>query len=73
MVATATHFRSSAQAVSYYEKDDPENRDASFRQGGAARDAGLRGHVLPDKFEDVLADWVPRTETLLGRLRSKLG
>ena len=75
MVATVTQLRSSAQAVSYYEKDgyyakdDPEHRDASFWQGGAARDAGLRGHVLPDEFEDVLAGWVPGTETRLGRLR----
>ena len=75
MVATVTQLRSSAQAVSYYEKDgyyakdDPEHRDASFWHGQAARDAGLRGHVLPDEFEDVLAGWVPGTETRLGRLR----
>ena len=75
MVATVTQLRSSAQAVSYYEKDgyyakdDPEHRDASFWHGGAARDAGLRGHVLPDEFEDVLAGWVPGTETRLGRMR----
>ena len=75
MVATVTQLKSSAQAVSYYEKDgyyakdDPEHRDASFWHGGAARDAGLRGHVLPDEFEDVLAGWVPGTETRLGRLR----
>ena len=75
MVATVTQLKSSAQAVSYYEKDgyyakdDPEHRDASFWHGAAARDAGLRGHVLPDEFEDVLAGWVPGTETRLGRLR----
>ncbi len=75
MVATVTQLRSSAQAVSYYEKDgyyakdDPEHRDASFWQGQAARDAGLKGHVLPDEFEDVLAGWVPGTETRLGRMR----
>jgi hypothetical protein len=50
MVATVTPLRSSANAVSYFEKDgyyardDPEHRDASFWQGGAAREAGLRGH-----------------------------
>ena len=75
MVTTVTQLKSSAQAVSYYEKDgyyakdDPEHRDASFWHDGAARDAGLRGHVLPDEFEDVLAGWVPGTETWLGRMR----
>ena len=75
MVATVTPLRSSANAVSYFEKDsyyakdDPEHRDASFWQGGAARDAGLRGHVLPYEFEDVLDGWVPGTEIRLGRLR----
>ena len=75
MVATVTQLKSSAQAVSYYEKDgyyakdDPEHRDASFWQGKAARDAGLRGHVLPGEFEDVLDGWVPGTETRLGRQR----
>ena len=75
MVATVTPLRSSAQAVSYYEKDgyyardDPEHRDASFWTGAAAKDAGLRGHVLPGEFEDVLAGWVPGTETRLGRMR----
>ena len=39
MVATITALRSSANAVSYFEKDgyyakdDPEHRDASFWQG----------------------------------------
>ena len=75
MVATVTQLRSSAQAVSYFEKDgyyakdDPEHRDASFWQGKAARDTGLRGHVLPGEFEDVLDGWVPGTEIRLGRMR----
>ncbi|MDE0001125.1 MAG: relaxase domain-containing protein [Rhodospirillaceae bacterium] len=75
MVATVTPLRSSAQAVSYFEKDgyyakdDPEHRDASFWQGKAARDTGLRGHVLPGEFEDVLDGWVPGTEIRLGRMR----
>ena len=75
MVATVTPLRSSANAVSYFEKDgyyakdDPEHRDASFWQGEAARDAGLRGHVLPYEFEDVLDGWVPGTEIRLGRVR----
>ena len=75
MVATVTPLSSSANAVSYFEKDsyyakdDPEHREASFWQGEAARDAGLRGHVLPYEFEDVLDGWVPGTEIRLGRLR----
>ena len=75
VVATVTPLRSSANAVSYFEKDgyyakdDPEHRDASFWQGEAAREAGLRGHVLPYEFEDVLDGWVPGTEIRLGRLR----
>ena len=75
MVATVVELKSSALAVSYYEKDgyyakdSPEHREASFWQGGAARDAGLRGHVLPGEFEDVLDGWVPGTEIRLGRMR----
>ena len=75
MVATVTALRSSANAVSYFEKDgyyakdDPEHRDASFWHGEAARDAGLKAHVLPHEFEDVLDGWVPGTEIRLGRLR----
>ena len=75
MVASVTQLRSSATAVSYYEKDgyyakdDPEHRDASFWQGKAATESGLRGHVLPGEFEDLLEGWVPGTEIRLGRLR----
>ena len=75
MVATVTVLRTSANAVSYFEKDgyyardDPEHRDASFWHGAAAEDSGLRAHVLPHEFEDVLDGWVPGTEIRLGRLR----
>ena len=75
MVATVRALKSSAAAVSYFEKDgyyakdDPEHRDASFWHGGAAKDLGLKGHVLPGEFEDVLAGWVPGTEIRLGRMR----
>lgn len=75
MVATVVELRSSALAVSYYErdgyyaKDSPEHRDASFWAGAAARAIGLRAHVLPGEFEDVLAGWVPGTELRLGRMR----
>ena len=75
MVATVVELRSSALAVSYYEKDgyyakdSPEHRNASFWAGAAARALGLRAHVLPREFEDVLAGWVPGTELRLGRMR----
>ena len=75
MVATVTVLKSSANAVSYFEKDgyyakdDPEHQDASFWHGEAAEDAGLTAHVLPHEFEDVLDGWVPGTEIRLGRLR----
>ena len=75
MVAKVRPLKSSAAAVSYYEKDgyyakdDPEHRDASFWHGGAAKDLGLKGHVLPGEFEDLLAGWVPGTEIRLGRTR----
>ena len=75
MVAKVRDLRSSAAAVSYYEKDgyyakdDPEHRDASFWHGGAAAELGLRAHVLPRGFESVLAGYVPGTEIRLGRMR----
>ncbi len=75
MVATVFELRSSAVAVSYYEKDgyyaknDPEHRQASFWHGAAAGDLGLKAHVRPSVFEDVLEGRVPGTETRLGRMR----
>ncbi|MCY4546737.1 MAG: relaxase domain-containing protein, partial [Defluviicoccus sp.] len=75
MVATVFELRSSAMAVSYFERDgyyaknDPEHRQASFWHGGAAKDLGLRAHVRPSRFEEVLSGWVPGTDTRLGRLR----
>ena len=75
MVAKVRPLKSSAAAVSYYEKDgyyakdDPEHRDASFWHGGAAKELGLRAHVLPRGFESVLAGYVPGTEIRLGRMR----
>ena len=75
MVATFFELRSSAVAVSYYEKDgyyaknDPEHRQASFWHGAAARDLGLKAHVRPSQFEDVLSGWVPGSEIRLGRMR----
>ncbi len=74
MVATVHELASSATAVSYYEKDgyyaknDPEHRKASFWHGRAAADLGLRGHVVPSRFESVLSGEVPKTDVRLGRL-----
>ena len=74
MVATVHVLASSATAVSYYEKDgyyarnDPEHRKASFWHGRAASALGLRGHVVPSRFESVLSGKVPKTEIRLGRL-----
>ena len=75
MVATVFELKSSAMAVSYFERDgyyarnDPEHRRASFWHGGAAKELGLRAHVRPSRFEEVLSGWVPGTDTRLGRLR----
>ena len=75
MVATVFELKSSAMAVSYFERDgyyaknDPEHRQASFWHGAAAKDLGLRAHVRPSRFEEVLSGWVPGTDTRLGRMR----
>ena len=75
MVATVFELKSSAMAVSYFERDgyyarnDPEHRQASFWHGGAAKDLGLRAHVRPSRFEEVLSGWIPGTDIRLGRLR----
>ena len=74
MVATVHELSSSATAVGYYEKDgyyaknDPEHRKASFWHGEAARDLGLRGHVVPSRFESVLSGHVPKSGIRLGRI-----
>ena len=74
MVATVHELASSATAVSYYEKDgyyarnDPEHRQASFWHGRAAADLGLRGHVVPSRFESVLSGQVPKSDIRLGRI-----
>ena len=75
MVATVVELRSSAVAVSYYERDgyyarnDPEHRQASFWHGDAAQALGLRAHVRPSRFASVLSGYVPGTDLRLGRMR----
>ncbi len=74
MVATVHELASSATAVSYHEQDgyyarnDPEHRKASFWHGRAAGDLGLRGHVVPSRFESVLQGKVPKTDIRLGKV-----
>ena len=53
----------------YYAKNDPEHRRASFWHGRLARELGLRGHVRPKRFEQVLGGFVPGTNVRLGRVR----
>ena len=75
MVATVVELRSSAMAVTYYERDgyyaknDPEHRQASFWYGDAAKALGLKAHVRPSRFESVLSGYVPGTGLRLGRMR----
>ncbi len=75
MVATVVALASAAAALSYYErdgyyaKDDPEHRKASFWHGAAAGAIGLRGHVHPKRFDDLLSGVIPGTEIRLGRMR----
>ena len=75
MVATVFELRSSAVSVSYYERDgyyaknDPEHRQASFWYGAAAKAQGLRAHVRPSLFEDVLSGWVPGTDKFIHNFR----
>ena len=75
MVATVTELRSSAMAVTYYERDgyyarnDAEHRQASFWYGDAAKALGLKAHVRPSRFESVLSGYVPGTDLRLGRMR----
>ena len=75
MVATVVELRSSAMAVTYYERDgyyaknDAEHRHASFWYGDAAKALGLKAHVRPSRFTSVLSGYVPGTDLRLGRMR----
>ena len=52
----------------YYEKDDPEHRDASAWAGKGAEELGLTGPVDPATFRAVLEGRVPEgSDTRLGR------
>ncbi len=60
MVVSIGAVASSAQGISYYERDgyyardDPAHRDASAWTGKGAEDLGLSGPVEPDLFKAVL-------------------
>ena len=75
MVATVTRLKAAAMTVHYFEadgyyaKNDPEHRKASGWHGEAAEMLGLHGPVKPNRFEAVLAGYVPGTDLRLGRLR----
>ena len=75
MVARITELGAAQSTVHYFERDgyyarnDPEHRRASFWHGRAAAALGLRGHVHPTRFEEVLAGYVRRTRIRLGRKR----
>ena len=75
MVATVVALASKTAALSYYERDgyyaknDPEHRQASFWHGAAAGALGLRGHVHPRRFEELLSGEVPDRGIRLGRMR----
>ena len=75
MVARITALGAAHTTVHYFERDgyyaknDPEHRRASFWHGRGAAALGLRGHVRPRRFEEVLAGHVPHTDIRLGRKR----
>ncbi len=50
-------------------KNDPEHRQASFWRGAGALALGLKAHVHPKRFEEVLSGRVPGTGIQLGRKR----
>ena len=75
MVATVTVLGGAQSSVRYFEGDgyyvsmELEHRRASGWHGEGAAALGLRGHVYPKRFEQVLAGYVPRTRIRLGRMR----
>ena len=53
----------------YYARADDEHRKASHWRGAGAAALGLRGHIGPDAFRQVLQGYVPGTDIRLGRMR----
>ncbi len=75
MVASVTRLKVAASTVHYFEADgyyarnDPAHRKASGWHGSLAKALDLHGPVQAQRFESVLAGFVPGTRTRLGRLR----
>ena len=75
MVCTVTVLGGAQSSVRYFEGDgyyvsmELEHRRASGWHGAGAAALGLRGHVYPKRFEQVLAGFVPHTRIRLGRKR----
>ena len=58
-----------AGAGDYYARKGDEHRKASRWRGSGAAALGLKGHVEPGAFRQVLQGCVPNTDIRLGRLR----
>jgi conjugative relaxase-like TrwC/TraI family protein len=76
MVASIVSLPSSASTCRYFEKDgyyakdDPEHKEASHWRGLGAEELGLKGHVEPDDFKNVLDGDLPGEDEKLGRIKN---
>ena len=61
--------RPDSDGADYYARSDDEHRKASRWRGAGAAALGLRGHIGPDAFRQVLEGYVPGTDIRLGRMR----
>ena len=61
--------RPDSDGADYYARSDDEHRKASRWRGAGAAALGLRGHIGPDAFRQVLQGYVPGTDIRLGRVR----
>ena len=61
--------RPDSDGADYYARSDDEHRKASRWRGAGAAALGLRGHIGPDAFRQVLQGYVPGTDIRLGRMR----
>ena len=67
-ISSASQGASYYERDGYYEKNDPEHREASAWVGKGADELGLKGPVDPDTFRAVLEGRVPDgSDTRLGR------
>ena len=61
--------RPDSDGADYYARSGDEHRKASHWRGAGAAALGLRGHIGPDAFRQVLQGYVPGTDIRLGRVR----